>query len=89
MIKLITKLWPVFIPIVLYFVWFLFFRKKKDKNSQLSKTEERVWIITLVASIAVVFAYIIFILVTTEGGMVGEYTPAEFKGGKVVPAKIR
>jgi len=88
MFKILTKFWPVFIPIALYFVWFLFFRKKKGEKDRLTKMQARLWIITLSSSIIIALITIIILAMSLESNKDAIYKPAEYKNGEFVPGRM-
>lgn len=88
MIKILIKFWPIFIPIAIYIVWFLFFRKKKEASEKISELESRLWIMALSASLVIALVTIIILIFSTEGNKGSAYKPAEYKDGHLIPGEI-
>lgn len=89
MIKtIIIKFWPVFIPIILYFVWFLFFRNKKEASDKVSKLESKLWSLALITSLIIAIVTIIVLALSMESNKDSIYTPPKLDNGKVIPGKI-
>lgn len=91
MIKLLTKFWPILLPLIIYGVW-LFVQRKRRKGDEpdeaLLKQEARLWQGALILSIIIAFIYVLLIFMTTESNTDGAYVPAEYKDGKLIPGRV-
>lgn len=88
MIKIITSLWPVLLPLMVYAVWFIFFRKKREADEPVPEWEKKLWLWTFLASALIALIYMVVFSMGTEENKTGKYTPAHYENGKLIPGKI-
>lgn len=86
MIKLLIRFWPVLVPLLLYLVWFLFFRKKREAEEVTPQWEAWFWIGTLVVSLLIAIVMLVIMGVSTPSDTEGTYVPAKYEDGKIIPA---
>ena len=87
MLKLLLKLWPAALPILIYWLWRKF-RRGKAAEDKLSPLESRLWIATLVLSLVIAIVCIVVMGAGGEGGE-GTYVRPQYEGGgKVIPGHV-
>ena len=88
MFKFFLTFWPILLPILLYCLWFLSFRKKKDNEThELSEKEAKLWILALYSSLAIAILAVIFMALVVESDTESRYVPSQYKDGEFIPAK--
>jgi predicted Co/Zn/Cd cation transporter (cation efflux family) len=65
MVKFLISLWPALVALIVFVVWRLL-RRGKKAESQLSKAESRLWILTLILSLVIAVICIIVMGVSGE-----------------------
>lgn len=87
MLKILIKFWPAFVPIVLYMLWFLFFRKKKD-TEKVPAWEAKLWVWTLATALVIAILCIVVMAFSVEQNTDSDYVPAYMEDGELVPGKL-
>lgn len=87
MVKIIAEFWPVLIPVIAYTIWYTVFKKERAEEEPIPKWEEKLWLIVLATTILIAVGYVLFFAATVEENK-GDYVPAEYKDGKLVPGYI-
>lgn len=89
MIRLLIKIWPAFIPIALFMLWYLLACRKHKKGKRETKptVKEGPWLLTILSSIAIAIICIIFSGLNQES-IKGNYTPAYIQDGKIVEGSV-
>jgi hypothetical protein len=89
MLKLIiTKFWPILIPVTIYILWHIFiFKRVKDKDE--AKRKLAYYYLTVGGLCATIIS--ILLIFYTESGQQGryDYVPAKTINGKIIPAQIK
>lgn len=90
MVKLlITRFWIALIPILLYFAWLAYARRKARKNGDvLPGIGDGPWVTTVMISLGLVMVSFV-ILGLSSDPIEGEYIPTHLENGEVVPAEVK
>lgn len=89
MIKLLlTRFWPVFLPVMLYIAWLLLHRHKANKAGQpIPDWRDGPWLWVVASSL--VLAILGFLsLGVMQGSHTGGYTPPHVENGTIVPGSV-
>lgn len=83
---LITRFWPVLVPILLYVAWLWYVRRKAAKAGETQPTFfDGPWLWAVMASLLLCIGGFIMLGLTQEGLSEGHYVPAKLVGGKIMP----
>ena len=84
---LVTRFWPVLLPLVLYLVWLAYARRKAGKAGE-KKPEffDGPWLWPTMASLALTIGAFLWLGLSQEP-VNGTYIPAHVVDGKLVPAQ--
>jgi len=83
MVKLLIKIWPALIPIVICAVWYFFIHKRK-KGDRLREWEVRLWTWVAISSVVIAIITMLFFALTVESNKDMEYFPSRLEDGKLV-----
>ena len=79
---LIFKLWPALIPIAVYALWLMRCRRVAKKSGDpFPALLSGPWIITLVASVALLALSLFYMALSSEKNAGASYTPKRFENG--------
>ncbi len=83
MTKLLIKFWPVFLPLVIMVVWFLFFKKRAPED-KLPQWESRLWFITLVSALLIALLMLVVMALSQHKQVHENRVPARYENGKII-----
>lgn len=85
---LITRFWPVLLPLVLYLAWLAFARRKAGKEgTEKPGFFDGPWLWPTVATMVLAIASMLYLGLSMEA-VDGTYIPAHQVDGKVVPGRF-
>lgn len=85
---LITRFWPILLPLVLYIVWMLSERRKAAKRGEeLPGLADGPWIWAVAASMLMAMGAFIWLGMSSEPET-GTYIPPRLENGKVIPSHL-
>lgn len=89
MIKiLLLRLWPIWIPLLLYLVWlFLAAKRAKKTGEPRPRLKDGPWLTTLLAMLGMTILMLIWLGFSGEP-VDGTYVPAQLIDGELVPGHI-
>ncbi|MCP5362066.1 MAG: hypothetical protein H6908_05485 [Hyphomicrobiales bacterium] len=84
MYKLFLKFWPALIPIMLYVMWRLMvrYRRVQGEDEALAEHTAKVWIWTLLSSIAILLISVGYMLFSESPREEGTHVPVQYEDGK-------
>ena len=89
MLKLIiTKFWPVLIPVVIYIIW-QFFILPNIKTKKEKKQANALYLLAISTITALIISLLLFFFSENNNNAQKKYTPAHIEGDKIIPAKIK
>ncbi len=87
---LILKLWPVLVPLTLYYAWkkYINYRLKQGEEVSLH-VQRKAWLFTCICTLAtLIICFIAWGLMQPIEETSGRYVPAHIKDGQIVPAHV-
>lgn len=81
---ILTKLWPLFIPAILYFIW-LSYMRRKGKN--VNRHQKKLLKLTIISTVLIAIGLFIFSFIDVEQ-KTENYIPTKIENGKIVPSKV-
>ena len=84
---IITKFWPVLIPLVLYIIWLLY-KKKKTKGAGTPIVEDKVFNYVIVAMIIILLTGFAFIVLNIKKED-KTYVPMRYEDNKLIPGEVK
>jgi hypothetical protein len=84
---LLVRFWPVWIPLLVWLIWYFGWGRKKQKAKGLAAWEQRLWLWATLLSLGLLAACII-LLGVSEPAVEGTYVPAHVHDGELVPGHI-
>ena len=86
---LLTKILPLLLPVVIYFIWLRYSRRKSlATGADMPGLREAPWIWMIAAALGVLVLGVIFLQLTTGEEPGGVYVPPHVEDGRVVPGHI-
>lgn len=86
---LVTRFWPVLVPILLYVAWLWYARRKAAKAGAVSPGFfDGPWLWAVTASLLLCIGGFIMLGLTLEGQGEGKYVPAKLVGDTIVPGHV-
>lgn len=88
---LVTRFWPVLLPIFLYLLWLVLARRKARKNgADVPSFFDGPWLMAVVASLLILIVAFVMLGAAASSDHVteGTYVPAKLVDGKIIPAHI-
>lgn len=84
---LILRFWPIFLPVLLYFAWMAFTRRKAAKAGEDKPAfKDGPWQLTVAVTLALAIGSFVVLGFTSQGSDTqGQYVPAKVVNGKIVP----
>ncbi len=85
---IIFRLWPILLLIlVLWLVYALFFKKRKQ-NETLPAWQAKLWLFTFGATVLFLLASVVMMVLEFDENSDKKYVPAHLEDGKMVPAQM-
>ena len=83
---IITKLWPILIPLVLYLIWLIYARitHKEGKKPTIGDGHFKQVIFSMLAIAVMIFVYLFVIIEQKDES----YVPSTFEDGHLVPSRV-
>ncbi len=97
MVRFLFKLWPALLPVVLYYIWRAWLRRKHrhdamtvltPEGERLAGLEARWLIIALGVSLVIALGSVAVFGITAKSTIGGTYIPAHTENGKIIPAQL-
>lgn len=87
--RLLLKLWPVLIPVVLYLAWHAYAKAKAKREGKTPPTlREGPWIWIIASMLAIAVILLLSLGLSTKPSNDGTYVPAHLEDGKLIPGKM-
>ena len=89
MALLFFRLWPIFIPLAIYWLWMLSQRRKARKaGSDMPRFfKDGPWYWAVVASLVIGVGLLVLLGLTHQGSK-GEYIPPHMENGTIIPGYV-
>lgn len=89
MLIFLLRIWPAFIPIMLYLVWHAYRRRKAIKTGEPKPALlSGPWQLTLLAALLMYGASLFYIALSAPKSGAVSYQPKKFKDGKLIDEEI-
>ena len=85
---LITKFWPVLIPVILYLIWYLIKKSKKENDKNLVLfVDGPVKLVFYSTTVILVFCFV-YMFINLERKE-ETYIPSRVENGKIIPSSVK
>lgn len=82
------RFWPVLVPLLVYWLWLLLVRRRAVKEGKPKpRFSDGPWFWAVLCSLAVGLLCFLYLGMSAQG-TTGDYTPPQFKDGKIVPGTV-
>ncbi|MEZ5690070.1 MAG: hypothetical protein R3D71_00200 [Rickettsiales bacterium] len=82
------RFYPVLLPLLIYYIWLYFMRRKARKNGdKIPQFRDGPVFLLLISSLVIAILCFLFIAFSTEGKK-GNYIPPHMEGDSLIPGQI-